>query len=258
MYPEEAVQYLNAIGPDNGPPKRVLNYYNWGGFIMLHAPGAKVFIDGRANTLYDETIYKDYQLFLAGRPTPERLARYPADVALLPAGRFTGALEKFQSPWKPIYRDWAMILAPPGSPLLSADLPAPSDVVKGGIQPLVRQAVAAANRGDNQQAAETLEKALEIKPYAIRIYGMLAQLYAKMGSFDQLSALIDRGIRENPRQDYRLRYVEGSAFHRAGQLPRALVAYKLGISKGPFSRPEPLLQRIKALERELARQERGY
>jgi len=259
MYPEEAVQYLNAIGPDNGPPQRVLNYYNWGGYIMLHAPGAKVFIDGRANTLYDEVIYKDYQRFLAGRLTPERLARYPADVSLLPAGRFTGALEKFPSPWKPIYRGQrAVILAPPGSSLLSAGLPAPSEVVKGGIQPLVEQAVAAANRGDTQRAVETLNKALEIKPYETRVYGLLAQLYVKMGSFDQLSALIERGIRENPRQHYRLRSVEGSAYHRAGELPRALVAYKLAISKGPFSRPEPQLQRIKKLERELARRERGY
>ena len=258
MYPEEAVEYLKAIGPDYGPLQRVLNYYNWGGYIMLHAPGTKVFIDGRANTLYDDDIYKDYQQFLVGRPTPERLTRYPADVALLPAGRFTGALEKFRSPWKPIYRGWAVILAPPGSPLLSADLPAPSDVLKGGIQPLVEQAVTASQRGDNQQAAETLEKALEIKPHSIRVYGMLAQLYAKMGSFDQLSALIERGIRENPRQDYRLRYVEGSAFYRAGKLQLALAAYKRAISKGPFAKPEPILDRIKTLERELVRKERGY
>ncbi len=87
---------------------------------------------------------------------------------------------------------------------------------------------------------------------------MLAQLYAKMGSFDQVTALIERGIRENPRQHYRLRSVEGSAFRKAGQLPRALVAFKLAISKGPFSRPEPQLRRIKALERELVRRERGY
>ena len=259
LYPEEAVEYLKAIGPDNGPPKRILNYYNWGGYIMLHAPGAKVFIDGRANTLYDEAIYKDYQLFLAGRPTPERLARYPADVSLLPAGGFSGALENFPSPWKPIYRNpRAVILAPPGSPLLSADLPAPSEVLKSGIQPMVRRALAEANRGDTQQAIETLNKALEDKPYETRVYGLLAQLYAKMGSFDQLSALIERGIQENPRQHIRLRSMEGSTLQRAGQLQRALVAYKLAISKGPFSNSERQLRRIKELERELARQERGY
>ncbi len=123
---------------------------------------------------------------------------------------------------------------------------------------MVRRALAEASRGDTQQAIETLNKALEIKPYETRVYGLLAQMYAKMGSFDQLSELIERGIKENPRQHNRLRSMEGSVFLRAGELHRALVAYKLAISKGPFSNPERQLRRIKEIERELVRRERGY
>ena len=123
---------------------------------------------------------------------------------------------------------------------------------------MVEQALAAANRGDNQQAAETLSRALEIKPHAVQVCGLLAQIYARMGSFDRVSELIEHSIRENPRQYYRLHSLEGLAYSRAGQLQRALVAFKLAISRGPFSRPEPHLQRIKSLETELRRKARGF
>jgi tetratricopeptide (TPR) repeat protein len=131
-------------------------------------------------------------------------------------------------------------------------------VLKSGIQPLVRRALAEANRGDTQQAIETLNKALEIKPYETRVYGLLARLYAKMGSFDQLSELIERGIQENPRQHNRLRNMEGSVYRSAGELQRALAAYKLAISKGPFSNPGRQLQQIKNLETQIRRKARGF
>ena len=39
---------------------KVLNDYRWGGWLALHAPESRVFIDGRANTVYNETEYRDY------------------------------------------------------------------------------------------------------------------------------------------------------------------------------------------------------
>ena len=58
LYPDAAVQYLKAIGR----PLRILNQYNWGGYLMLHLPDSQVFMDGRANTLYDERIYEDVRV----------------------------------------------------------------------------------------------------------------------------------------------------------------------------------------------------
>jgi len=254
VYPEEAVKYLNAIGP----AKKVMNYYNWGGYIILHAPEVKLFIDGRANTLYDEKIYKDYHMFLSGQPKPERLARYSADLALLPSGRFSNALQRIQPPWKPIYRDWNVILAPPGSPLLSEDLPDPSEVLKGGIQPLLDEALSESNKGNLQEAIKPLEKALEIDPQAVRVYGFLMRIFAKMGSIDKISELAERGIKENPRRDTNFRSMEGVAYLNAGQPRKALAAFKLSVNKGPFSSRDGHFQRIKEIERGLARKERGY
>jgi tetratricopeptide (TPR) repeat protein len=254
VYPEEALKYLKAIGP----PQRVMNYYNWGGFIILHAPEVQLFIDGRANTLYDENIYEDYQSFLNGRFEPERLARYPAEVALLPGGPFVNALQKIPSPWKPIYRDWNFILLPPDSPLLTAELPDPSEVLKGGIQPLLKQGRDASQRGDNQQAEEYFMKALEINPQAFRVYGELSRLYALTGSVDKIPELIEWGIRENPRRQTDLRFIEGSAYLHCGKLQESLVAFKKSVRKGPFANPLSQLQRIKETERALDRKKRGY
>ena len=66
----------------------MLNYYNWGGYMMLHAPELKVIIDGRANTLYSTKVYNDYVSMIgAGPGLGVRLATYAPDVALLPIGR---------------------------------------------------------------------------------------------------------------------------------------------------------------------------
>ena len=89
LYPRAALRYLQALAP--GP--RVLNYYNWGGYMMLHAPEFKLLIDGRANTLYDERVYKDYLAFLGpSEGLPARLALYAPDVALIPAGSLARTL----------------------------------------------------------------------------------------------------------------------------------------------------------------------
>ena len=254
VYPEEALKYLKAIGP----PEHVMNYYNWGGFIILHAPEIKLFIDGRANTLYDQAIYKDYHTFLSGRVKQERLARYTADVALLPRSGFSSALQKLPSPWKRIYKDWDFILAPPDSPLLSDDLPDPSEVLQDGIYPLLSQALVAVERRDYQSAVEPLEDALEQDPQAARVYGLLARCHAQLGEFDKVSKLIERGIRENPRRRDNMRSQEGVAYLTVGKLKLALTAFRQSINKGPFASRIALVQRIKELERSLKRKQRGY
>lgn len=45
LFPVNAVEYLNA---DN-PPGKLFNSYNWGGYLMFHAPQYPVYIDGRTD-----------------------------------------------------------------------------------------------------------------------------------------------------------------------------------------------------------------
>src|SRR5262249_3160341 len=81
LYPRAALRYALALHAGT----RVLNFYNWGGYLMLHAPELKLFIDGRANTLYSAQLYNDYVQMINIRAPPDRDSRmaFPAGRLLL-------------------------------------------------------------------------------------------------------------------------------------------------------------------------------
>jgi tetratricopeptide (TPR) repeat protein len=253
LYPEAALRYLKTLGP----PGRLLNYYNWGGYIMLHAPGMKLFIDGRANTLYSEEIYLDYLALLSGRPgTHARAARYPADVALLPAnGTFARALSSGPRAWKTIYTDpVAQILVPPGSPLLKRELPSREEMLSDHPDYLLHLAALTFAKRDLGRAQRHIEKALELNPLLVRGYGQLAMLAAMQKDPDGIERAIATGIREIPRRKTQLKQLEGRAYQRLGDLPRALAAYREAIPNGPFSYPGRMQSLVRRLEKEVARE----
>ncbi len=248
LYPSAAVSFLNALGP----PERLLNQYNWGGYLMLHAPAAKLWIDGRANTLYDDDIFVEYQLFLAGeRRAAPRLARYRADAAILPPGGFARMLTSLPDPWVEIYNDGeALVLVPPRSPLRTRT---PPDLASVLVQPELRVArgVVAKTRGDLALARRELEGAIRADPLFVRAYGELAVLEGEAGRPDAAAEAIARGIRADPRRVQDLRYFEGVAYERAGELARAVVAYRAARSKGPFGSPAEMTRLIETLEARL-------
>ncbi len=48
----------------------LLAEWSLAGLVMLHAPSAKVFVDGRAQQVYDEDHYRQYQALFVARDTP--------------------------------------------------------------------------------------------------------------------------------------------------------------------------------------------
>ena len=58
---------------DNALDVNLLVEWPLAGLVMLHAPNAKVFIDGRAQQVYDETLYRKYHLLLVAEDTPPEL-----------------------------------------------------------------------------------------------------------------------------------------------------------------------------------------
>jgi hypothetical protein len=85
-------------------------YYNWGGYLHWRGDGAlKVFIDGRANTLYDDRDYRDYVRVLAGRPGwIEAMEASGADLFLWTRSRGGERLirELYQTGrWRILYQD---------------------------------------------------------------------------------------------------------------------------------------------------------
>lgn len=249
-YPQAAARYLVALGS----PRRLLNYYNWGGYLMLHVPESKLFIDGRANTLYDEEIYGDYRAFLAGQAgMSARLARYRADAAILPAGgRFASALTRLPVPWTRIYSDRvAMILLPPGSPLLERPLPLASRVLAGEPDQALARASAAARRGDIDAAIRQLEEVIRQSPLLIRAYLGLTQLLAQRGDRAGVQRIIGTGLRNYPRRRTDLRLSEARAYEQLGDLPAALRAYRQGLPTGPFASPRSVDVRMRQLQEKI-------
>jgi hypothetical protein len=228
VYPEAALRALNALGP----PERVLNDYVWGGFILLHAPAARVFIDQRANTVYDEAIVRDYRFFTTGRPgLHERLAGYGADAALVRArSPLAAGLRREPGAWVPVYADTlATILVPPDSPLRER-------TAQVGDHPdaLLSRAERAERRGDLARSAALLEDAIARDPLLMCSYAQLARVHARSGDRSGVTRSTERGVRAQPRRSDYLYEAQARAWERVGEPALALEALAQVGRWGPF------------------------
>ncbi len=252
LYPEASLRYLQALNPG----KRLLNYYNWGGYIMLHAPEFKVFIDGRANTLYGEKIYNDYQAMLNSAPgLAARMSQYPADAAILPGGIGRLARKMTEPPlsWKIVYMDQlAVILLPPNSPRLREPLPDAELVVGDHPDFLLARGALAMSQSDLQGGIHLVRQALKKDPLLVRAWSRLVRILASQGQIEQIRQEIETAIDLQPRRRFHLRSTEAVAYELAGKPDLALSALREGVPAGPFANRAASLARIAALERTIA------
>jgi hypothetical protein len=261
LYPRAALRYAQALQPGT----RVLNFYNWGGYLMLHAPEFKLFIDGRANTIYSEKLYNDYVEMINILATPDRDSRmgflagrlllYQPDFALLPSGSGTlaDALTDPRIGWQLVYiDDAAAVLLPPNSPRLREPLPDPETVVGDDPQWLVAMAQISLSRGDSNGARELCRRALASESLLPLAYGRLALAAATEHDEAGIAAAIERGIAVEPRFEPPLRQQEARAFELVGNPRRALEALERAVPRGPFSRPEGVLESLDRLRGQLA------
>jgi tetratricopeptide (TPR) repeat protein len=74
LFPYAGVEFLNL----NPLPGRMYNPYEWGGYFAWRLyPDYKVFIDGRANTVYPEEVYRDSIFSMQGEKNwPEIMDKY--------------------------------------------------------------------------------------------------------------------------------------------------------------------------------------
>lgn len=105
-YPIEAVRWIRSHREEVG--SRLYNDYGYGGFLLWHLPGEKIFIDGRmpAWRIADRLIFQDYvDLNRENSPKLLVLDRYRVDWALISHGSaLTQALETHPA-WKILYAD---------------------------------------------------------------------------------------------------------------------------------------------------------
>jgi len=232
-YPDAAVRTLRALGP----PGRVLNEYAWGGYVMLHLPETQVFIDGRANTLYDDDFFLEARSLRRLEPGWEDIVtRHPADAALLIPGPLSAGLQGLRKPWTAVYRDSvAVVLLPPGSPL-AARAPAVNDELAATPAFYEERAHRALLAGDIPAAIRVVESELERDPLRIAAWAQLALLHASRGDVAALEGAIDAGLAANPRRWSDLYRAKASAYQRAGDSNAAERAARRSTPRGPFAR----------------------
>ena len=111
LFPGDATRFL-AANPEL--PHKLSNPYEWGGWLTWHLPGWRIFIDGRAHTVYSEQTYLDAMAIQFGGPWEKKagaswdelLRKYQLDLVLVT--RMQGDLDQRlgASPdWERIYQD---------------------------------------------------------------------------------------------------------------------------------------------------------
>jgi hypothetical protein len=100
-FPTGAVSFIKA----HGLPGRVFNRYMWGGYLILHCPEVKTFIDGRTDIFEYVGVLKDYLDAESLRDSLGILDKYQIRFVLLPPDYPLAYLLRNQGSWKVIYRD---------------------------------------------------------------------------------------------------------------------------------------------------------
>jgi len=93
------------------------------------------------------------------------------------------------------------------------------------------------------------ETALDRDPLLLRSYYFLAWTQLRLNDMAAVDRTFERAYRELPRAVKKLKPIEAKVFEAAGDLDRALAAYRAAIPTGPFDNPEKMRKAILLLER---------
>jgi len=110
-YPIEAVRWIRSHRQDAGT--RLYNDYGYGGFLLWHLPGEKIFIDGRmpAWRIGNRNIFQDYaDLNREDSPQLAVLDRYAVDWALIQRGSALALSLEAHHAWRTIYTDAKVVI----------------------------------------------------------------------------------------------------------------------------------------------------
>lgn len=101
--PSGGVAFMDAHGLHGN----ILNEFAWGEYLIWHmAPQSHIFIDGRFDLVYPQSVIRDYTNFRFGAPEAARvLASYPHDFVLIEPDSEAFKFMAAQADWKLIYDD---------------------------------------------------------------------------------------------------------------------------------------------------------
>ena len=178
-YPVDMVNYMEA----NDIEGNVYALYNWGGYIHWRTDGGlKVFIDGRADTIYDAETYHHYISVLESGPNWIDLVEdTEADFILWPHLRNRGQTKLQEllatGRWQPVYRDSVSWL------LARNAVPLPVERKVSPATPWRDLSVAQIAHWSGQQetAVNYAEKVREQIPWHQRACNLLVEAHRKRG-----------------------------------------------------------------------------
>ena len=110
-YPIEAVQWIRSHRSELGT--RMYNDYGFGGFLLWHLPGERIFIDGRmpAWRIKDRRIFQDYvELNREGAPQLAVLDRYGVEWGLIQRGSGLARVLEDHQAWQTVYADAKVVI----------------------------------------------------------------------------------------------------------------------------------------------------
>lgn len=102
-YPVGAVRYLKQQRLSGS----LLTEFNWGEYLIwVLFPRCKVSLDGRYETVYPETVCREYFDFIDGRPAWRQfLDKYPPDMILVDSRGSISSLLRKEETWRQVYQD---------------------------------------------------------------------------------------------------------------------------------------------------------
>jgi len=247
-YPSGAAAYLAAM-PD--PPQHLFNYYNWGGYLMLQAPGIPIFIDSRASTLYGDSLAADYFGMLdADADWREKFEAHGVDAVLVPTHtRIANALRKQRPAWRVAYVDpRSVLLFAPAGPTRTR-LAAPARLLQEGADLQLSRGFQWRRNGNLDKANTALLTAQRMDPMQLFIYGELMFVASLQDDADAVRHWTEEALRVYPRRWNPIWSFAEQAWGAMGRCEEELVAPRKIRLGGPFIEDE-LRNEIQARIRE--------
>ena len=178
-YPADTLHYIEA----NDIRGNVFALYNWGGYIHWRTDGKlKVFIDGRADTVYGYDTYNEYVSVLSGQSGWQGFVE-STDAAYFLWPYYLGGTEKFQAlmssgRWQVVYQDSVSFLLA----RTSVRLPGNRKPSVASPYRLLSAAQLSAFRGDATTAAVQAERVLQQIPWQKGACNLAVQSHRQLGN----------------------------------------------------------------------------
>ena len=187
-YPVDMLNYIET----NNIQGKVYALYNWGGYIHWRVDGdLKVFMDGRADTIYDAQTYYDYTHVLASRPGWIELVENSGAEYMLWPHLGKGGQQKLQQllatgRWRPVYRDAVGWLLAKNTTALATDLQSSPETPWRDMS----AAQISAWSGKPDTAIAYANKVREALPWHMSACNVLAEIYIERGDTEKADTLL--------------------------------------------------------------------